>query len=318
MPTGMLQTMGSLSQLIEAETAASLPETVRPWVERLRQLPGVRAVLFYGSGLWQAHTAPEGVVYDFYLLVSGYRAFQSGRGLAVAGHLLPPNVYFEEADFGNGATRCKYAVLTVKQFTRAARGKSFTPHIWSRFSQPYRIAHIDSEALRQSLIEAGMESVLCFHRRVFHLVDTVSPRECWQAGLRATYADELRSEPKSRVDALFDANAHAFVQRTVRTVPALPSLAERASENRVRSRVPPWRRACYRAALLARRPFMKLVVLARLVKAGFTFRGGLEYAQWKVERHSGIRVELSAFHRRHPVLGGLLLFWQVIRRGGLA
>jgi hypothetical protein len=304
--------------LIEAETAASLPEPVRPWVERLRQLPGVRAVLFYGSGLWHANAAREGVVYDFYLLVSGYRAFQSGRRLAVAGHLLPPNVYFEEADLGQGPTRCKYAVLTVKQFIRAARGRSFTPHIWSRFAQPYRIAHSDSEALRQSLIEASVESVLRFHRRVFHLVDTATPRECWQAGLRTTYADELRSEPKSRVDALFDANAHAFTERTVQAVAALPTLAERVSEESVRSRVPPWRRGCYRAALFARRPFAKLVVFLRLVKAGFTFQGGLEYAQWKVERHSGIRVEFSDFHRRHQVLGGLILFWRVVRRGGLA
>jgi hypothetical protein len=310
--------MGSLAQLIEAETAASLPKTVRDWVVQLRQLPGVRAVLFYGAGLWQADAPPEGVVYDFYLLVSSYRAFRSGRGLALAGRLLPPNVYFEEADFGSGGTRCKYAVLTVKQFIRAARGGSFTPHIWARFAQPYRIAHADSEALRQSLVGASKESVLCLHRRVFHLLDTATPRECWKAGLRTTYADELRSEPESRVDALFDANAQAFSERTVQAVAALPKLAERVSEDRVRSRVPRWRRGCYRAALLARRPFMKLVVFARLVKAGFTFQGGLEYAQWKVERHSGIRVELGDFHRRHPILGGLILFWRVIRRGGLA
>ena len=272
--------------MIEAETASSLPKTVRLWVVQLRQLPGVRAVLFYGSGLWQAEADARDVVYDFYLLVSGYRAFQAGRGLAVAGHLLPPNVYFEQADFGSGVTRCKYAVLTVKQFIRAARGRSFTPHIWARFAQPYCIAHSDCEALRHSLIEASLESVLCFHRRVFHLVDTATPRECWQAALRTTYADELRSEPPSRVDALFEANARAFKQRTVWAVAALPTLAERVGADRVRSRVPPWRRGLYRAAMLARRPFTKLVVVARLVKAGFTFKGGLEYAQWKV---SGIR-----------------------------
>jgi hypothetical protein len=209
-------------------------------------------------------------------------------------------------------------VLTVKQFIRAARGGSFTPHIWARFAPPDFNAQAQSQALRQNIKEASQESVLCFHRRVFHLVQTATPRECWQAGLRTTYADELRSEPKSRVDALFDANAQAFTERTVQAVAALPKLAERLSEDRVRSRVPPWRRGCYRAALFARRPFTKLVVFARLVKAGFTFQGGLEYAQWKVERHSGVRVELSDFHRRHPVLGGLLLFWRVVRRGGLA
>jgi hypothetical protein len=280
--------MGSLAQLIEAETAAPVPKTVRDWVVQLRQMPGVRAVLFYGSGLWQADSPSQGVVYDFYLLVSSYRAFRSGRCLAVAGRLLPPNVYFEQADFGGGGTRCKYAVLTVKQFIRAARGGSFTPHIWARFAQPYCIAYTDSEALRQSLIEASVESVLCFHRRVFHLIDTATPRECWQAGLRTTYADELRSEPKSRVEALFDANAQTFTERTFQAVAALSTLAERVSGNRMRSCVPPWRRGCYRAALFARRPFTKLVVFVRLVKAGFTFQGGLEYAQWKVERHSGI------------------------------
>ena len=51
----------------------------------------------------------------------------------------------------------------------------------------------------------------------------------------------------------------------------------------------------------------KLLSAARLVKASFTFDGGMEYLSWKIERHSGQRIELSDWQRRHPIIAGILL-----------
>ncbi|RME68859.1 MAG: hypothetical protein D6782_00610 [Alphaproteobacteria bacterium] len=48
--------------------------------------------------------------------------------------------------------------------------------------------------------------------------------------------------------------------------------------------------------------------LARLVKAAFTFDGGIDYLAWKIARHSGVAVAIKPWHRRHPLLAGLWLF----------
>ena len=55
--------------------------------------------------------------------------------------------------------------------------------------------------------------------------------------------------------------------------------------------------------------------MARLAKAAFTYSGGIDYIAWKIERHSGHRIELSAWQKRHPLLTGLVLLPQLLRRG---
>src|SRR5690606_34136380 len=55
----------------------------------------------------------------------------------------------------------------------------------------------------------------------------------------------------------------------------------------------------------------------RLIKAAFTFNGGLDYAVAKIERHSGVKIELTEKERRHPLLTGARLFFNVRKRGGL-
>jgi hypothetical protein len=65
----------------------------------------------------------------------------------------------------------------------------------------------------------------------------------------------------------------------------------------------------------ARRAYGKAVCLLRLMKAAFTFEGGADYILWKIERHSGVRVEASPFQRRHPLLGGWGLLWRLYRQG---
>src|SRR3546814_3014928 len=52
----------------------------------------------------------------------------------------------------------------------------------------------------------------------------------------------------------------------------------------------------------------KLLSVARLCKAAFTFQGGAEYLLWKIERHSGVSIALTPWQRRHPLLASTVLF----------
>lgn len=67
---------------------------------------------------------------------------------------------------------------------------------------------------------------------------------------------------------------------------------------------------------MVRRLLGKTLNVARLIKAAFTFAGGVDYLLWKVERHSGVRIEPTPFLRRHPLLGIWGVAWRLWRRGG--
>lgn len=307
----------SLESLIAGETALPVPELARHWIAQFEKTPGVAAVLCYGSGIRETTADPDDVVFDLYLLVRRFRDFDPKRRLAMAGTLVPPNVYYREEKVGDRVLRCKFAVLTVDQFVSAARGQSFTPHIWARFCQPSRIAYAADDPLRQDLVAAMAESVLVFHRRTLHLIDTCTLADFWRAGLQSTYADEIRSEKKGRLRSVVEANETAYAARSRLALELCPERGRLDGSGTVHSDIPETRKRLYRLGLRLKRPMTRGVVILRWIKAAFTFQGGLEYARWKIERHSGVHMELTDFQRRHPLVGGLSLFWKVRRRGGL-
>jgi len=53
----------------------------------------------------------------------------------------------------------------------------------------------------------------------------------------------------------------------------------------------------------------------RLLKAALTFDHALDYVVWKVERHSGVRLEVAPWERRFPLLAAPGLYWRLRRRG---
>ena len=53
------------------------------------------------------------------------------------------------------------------------------------------------------------------------------------------------------------------------------------------------------------------------MKAAFTFQGAARYAAWKIERHTGVPIEVTPWRERHPILaapGVLLKVWKSRRR----
>jgi len=60
----------------------------------------------------------------------------------------------------------------------------------------------------------------------------------------------------------------------------------------------------------ARRPVAKSLYAVRLVKPAVTFGDWLPYAIWKLNRHTGVRIEPTDRQRRHPLVYG----WPVILR----
>jgi hypothetical protein len=292
-----------LTALIAQELAQPVPAAVRTMAEavRARHADAALGVLFYGSCLRKPESLLADSLLDFYLLVDDYKQAYRGSLTAVANRVLPPNVFYLEAQHDGATLRCKYAVISLAQFQAGMSSATDNVSLWARFSQQSRLVWSRDAATLQPIAAACAEAVVTMLSNALPLVGKEAPAEAaWQRAFEETYRAELRSEGLSRAAELVSADLERY-RRTymlARTLIGDPASADAC--------VAAWRR---------RQRTSKLLNLARLVKATFTFDGALDYVLWKVKRHSGVVLPVTDWQRRHPLLAAPVLAWRLYRRG---
>jgi Phosphatidate cytidylyltransferase, mitochondrial len=304
----------ALEGVIESQLAARAPDAVAALGEILRARFGrhAQAILFYGS-CRRANDDTGGIV-DLYVLVDDYPAAHGSYLPALANRLLAPNVYYLETPFGGRVARAKYAVVSMDQFERGTT-RWFHPYLWGRFAQPSGLLFAADEQVRRRVVRALAGAVATFAARTLsRLPDEFDAEALWTQGLLLTYAAELRSERPDRVRAIYAGAA-----------PELQALTRALAREQGWSSTPtggyqnPVARETRRWSALSwalRRLQGKALSILRLLKASFTFDGGLSYLAWKIQRHSGVELRITPFMRRYPRLGALGAFWRTWRRGG--
>ena len=262
----------------------------------------------------------EGVL-DFYVVVDGYRAAYEGRALAIANAVLPPNVFYLEWPFEGETLRTKYALISSADLQRRASLGALDCRIWARFCQPAALAFTRDPAARAAVEQTATTACLTFvERALTGLPETTGDRHAsgeaiFRAGLRQTYAAELRSERPETVRELYDADADRY------DAVAHDALAVLAERRRLTFRDEPggwvvrapW--PALRRAWRVRRPIAKLLAIAGLLKTAFTFGDWVPYVLWKVERHTAVAIELTPRQRRHPLIFGWPVIYRVLRDG---
>lgn len=297
-----------LAPIVAADLDRPHREDVRRAAEEIAHAHGetVAAVLFYGSGL--RDPGPDAIL-DLYVLVDDYRAFHRRAVPAGFNRLLPPNVLFRPANGANAGF--KVAVISRRQFRDRLRAESADTTLWARFCQPAALAFARDAEARAWVAEAladAMSAAIAWAVRLGP--DAGPPAAYWTALFRHTYAAEMRVESGNRADLLqgFAAARYAAILgATDELTPTetfglrrMISAAEVARARRI------WAR---------RRHIGKARNLARLAKALFTFDGGVDYIVRKLERHSGQRIVLTPWQRRHPLLAAPVLLASLYRRG---
>ncbi|SFH64292.1 hypothetical protein [Albimonas pacifica] len=281
-----------LRSLIAAEADAPAPPAARAFAERFAARPGVVAVLFYGAMM--RDDAGSGLM-DLYVLTDRARDW-SGPGLAAAGcRMLPPNVHHER----QGEAAAKVAVLTLAAFRRRMRVRSRDTTLWARFAQPVRLLHARDAAARAAVLEALEEAAATASWWAARLSEARDAETVWRDLFAATYGAELRVEPAGRSRDLVAAAPERWrLLHETLIAPARPDAQARRRAARA------WGR---------RRRIGKALNLARLVKAAFTFRGGLPYIVSKIERHGGRPLELRPWERRLPWLAAPVVMLRLLR-----
>jgi hypothetical protein len=303
-----------LEDVIASQLASSAPESAAALGEVLRRRFGehAQAVLFYGS-CRRANDDTGGIV-DLYVLVDAYRAAYGRLLPALANRALAPNVYYVETPFAGRTARAKYAVVSLEHFERGA-ARWFHPYLWGRFAQPCGLLYAADEAVRRRVVRALAAALARFAARTLPRLPAEFDAEAlWTRGLLLTYAAELRSERPERIRALYADAANELGART-RALAGEQGwgLTAAGRYRNPSTRWDRWSGACGWAACRAQG---KALSVLRLLKASFTFDGGLRYLAWKIERHSGVQTEITPFMRRFPRLGAIGALWRTWRLGG--
>lgn len=299
----------ALRDFIAAELSQPVATPVHAMSEAIRQRFGaaVQAVLFYGSCLRRPETQLADSLLDFYVLVDDYRQSYEKAWLAWANQLLPPNVFYQELPYGAVVLRAKYAVISLRQFHRGTSSAAPNVALWARFCQPARLTWSRDDAAANAVAAACSQAVLTMLRAQGTATSAGGEQDeshaildSWTAGFRATYRAELRPENTDRA-------AHIVATDAARYLAVTPlARAVLADQPHGHIRASSWRRS---------RLIGKLFNIARLIKAAFTFEGGLDYILWKIARHSGVTVAVTDWQRRHPLLAAPGLAWRLYRRG---
>jgi hypothetical protein len=254
-----------------------------------------RAVLFYGSCLREANL--DGLMLDFYLIVSDYRAAYGQSWLARANRLIPPNVF----PFEHNGLIAKYAVLSEADFARLCSPAADNVSVWARFAQPSRLLWVADDDARQRAIAAVAQAAPTLLSLARPMADGQDALSLWKEGFTLTYRAELRAERTGRSLSIVDADPdryRCFGEAALADgLPPSPGQAGRR-----------WR------ALQRRGKWLSVV---RLAKASFTYAGGIDYLAWKINRHAGTAIVIRPWQRRWPLLGAVTLLPRLFRSGSI-
>jgi hypothetical protein len=297
-----------MAETLEELVAAELAEPVDPRVSAMAAAiaahypAAARAVLFYGSCLRERQL--DGLMLDFYLIVSDYRAAYGHSWLAAANRLIPPNVF----PFEHEGLVAKYAVLSEADFRRECSTDARTPSVFARFAQPSRLVwYADAGASQMAIgaVAQAAPTLLALTRATMSDDEAADPLAIWRKGFAFTYAAELRAERLSRPDSIVESDP----ARYRRFAAALGYPCGRGAADRQRqASEKAWRRARRRG---------RRATVMRLIKASFTFANGIDYLAWKINRHAGTRIELQPWQRRWPLVAALTLLPRLLKRGAI-
>jgi hypothetical protein len=283
--------MSDLTALVADELGKAVDARVMSMAAALAAKYGAasRSVLFYGSCLRE--TQLDGLMLDFYIVVSDYRAAFGKSWMATANRLIPPNVF----PFEHDGLMSKYAVLSEADFHRLNGPETLNVSVWARFAQPSRLVWAKDRSAEDKAIAAVARAAPTLLGSAGRVADE-GILEWWRRAFALTYSAELRAERKGRGNSVVDSDPERYLAFGEAALSLVPANSGRWGLRRLQG---------------------KTLSVLRLAKASATYAGGPDYIAWKINRHAGTRIELTDWQRRHPLLGAISLLPRLLRSGAI-
>ncbi len=288
--------MSDLRELVAAELGEAVDPRVAAMAAAIaaKHSDASRVVLFYGSCLREQQlddAAGGGMMLDFYLIVSDYRAAYTKSWMAAANRLIPPNVF----PFEHDGLMAKYAVLSEADFDRLNGPATRNVSVWARFAQPSRLVWASDDDARHRAIGAVAKAVPTLLGAAGRVAGE-DVLDWWRRAFALTYSAELRAERKGRSQSVVDADPDRYRRFGKAAVPLVGGNSGQWGRRRIEG---------------------KALSVLRLAKASATYGGGADYIAWKINRHAGTKIALKPWQQRHPLLAAISLLPQLLKSGAI-
>jgi hypothetical protein len=265
---------------------------------------GVRAVLLYGSRLWE-QVRGAGSQPDFIVIVDSLAAY-GGPALALLG-FLPPIVYRCQLEGGESA---KVSVVTVSQLQRYCSAAAPDLYLLGRLSK--RVALVwkrdfGAQRLVADAQWAGLE--LLGRLALTRCGPDATVDDFMRLVLGISYESEVRIVERNKVQALFDVEREHY--RAIGSA-LLLHLGARPAADGLRFTGRPGDIESGAAELTRRLRRSRRRAVLRWPKLLWTYDGWLEYLLAKLER-TGTSVALTPAQRRHPLLLATPVLYRLAR-----
>jgi hypothetical protein len=266
----------------------------------------IDAIVFYGS-LLAARSARPTSYHDFYVIVDSLEQYHRRMRDRIVGRVLPPSVYYRVFEDG---LRCKYCVLTRAQFETEMTAAARDLHNIGRFSKRVGLVYARDAAAEARIVLGCLSAARTLLPHALALLPSeFTLDEFIRTLLRLSYLGEQRVAEDAKVEALFAAERdhyRAFYGALLREHGLAPD------GERYQQPLPdPAARAATEAFLARSRRRGKL----RWPKYMVTVDGWLDIIIEKVERHHGVKIELTERERRYPLLFAWPKYFALKRRG---
>ena len=311
-----------LTTLVNSQVTQTANPALQPVTQAILECYGssTQAILYYGSCL-RSDNPFDGLI-DLYVLVDQYTTTYKGQSLlAFFNWLLPPNVFYLEVPVDNQTIRVKYALISLADFDKATSPRWFHSYIWGRFCQPSRLLYAHDNRAQQHVVKSLTQAIITFISRVVAaLPQHFDSETLWAEGLGFSYRTELRPEKPGRALQLYQADQtyyDALTEPVLAAINAGIKVTESSTAHRYTYKRTTQKHRIASISWAVRRIQGKLLSIARLIKAVFTFQGGVDYIIWKIERHSGVNIEITDKLRRFPLIYGWAVLWRLHRQGVL-
>ncbi|TDJ32972.1 MAG: hypothetical protein E2O56_04385 [Gammaproteobacteria bacterium] len=299
----------------------AIPPDLAKAIEQLEGLcpDQLLATVFFGSHLLGTSPGQHSAA-DAFFVVDDYRRFYQGARTIINGwppmmaalnRALPPNVVYLPGPVSGGV---KAFIISARDFRRAMGSRAKDHFCRGRLSQQVAVVHA-----RDRSTARRMDDLLAQARRQtlewvpVYASAPFDVSEFCKTMLRVSYGAEVRPESPDRVDEVFASERDILTRlyQAVLDTGATDGKLLRDGTGFRRAVDPTWRDRMRWRVYFAR---SKIRATLRWAKYVLTFSGWPRYIAHKLERRTGIRIELTDAQMRWP----LLLAWPKVARGLIA
>lgn len=269
----------------------------------------LQAVILYGSQL-NGRIRYKDSIYDFYLIADNYWEFYDKKSLAILNNFFPPNVFnltLEDEQFGT--LKGKYSVISLDRLKIETSLKAKDNFLFGRFSQRFGIIYAKDEKIVDTISQYIYNALLTgIYKMVGKLPEQFTPRDYFIEFLKTSYSGEIRVESFEKIKNTYEADWE-YYDKILEL--ALDEFSEKYKyfkkdnyEKKYYLKIPPFLRKLKNFSLKFFVKKARIRTIIRWFKDMITFENWVDYIIAKVERHTGVKIELTPLERKYPLILG--------------